>query len=158
MSNGRPILVSTLAAFAVAMAGGLATRVGSWYEGLEKPSFNPPNWLFAPAWTFIYVLCVAAAVLAWRSSHANTQRVGIMVLFFFNAVVNILWSVLFFTLQRPDWALAEVGVLWISIAALIVFFSRFAKTSALLLVPYLLWVSFAAFLNYKIVALNGPFA
>lgn len=157
MSHGRPILVSVLSAAAVAIAGGAATRVGPWYEALEKPSFNPPNWLFAPAWTIIYVLCVVAAVLAWRAAGSSAHRAGILVLFYFNAVINVLWSVLFFTLQRPDWALAEVGVLWISIAAMIVFFHRFAKTSALLLAPYLAWVSFAAFLNYHIVALNGPF-
>lgn len=134
---GRPILVSTIAALAVAIGGGLATRVGPWYEALEKPVFNPPNWLFAPAWTAIYVLCVMSAVLAWRAAQTSTHQNGIMLLFFINAIVNVLWSVLFFTLERPDWALLEVAVLWVSIATLILFFLRFTRLSALLLVPYL---------------------
>lgn len=142
---------------AVALLGGLATRIGPWYRALEKPALNPPDWVFGPAWTIIYALCVAAAVIAWRAADTSSRRAWLLSLFFFNAVFNVAWSFLFFTAQRPDWALGEVAALWLSVAALIVFFSRFASNAALLLAPYLLWVSFAAYLNWRIVALNGPF-
>ena len=158
VSTRRPIIVATSAAIVVALLGGLATQVGPWYEALEKPAFNPPNWVFAPAWTLIYALCVAASVSGWRAAVTNAQKSWLISLFFINAFVNVLWSFLFFTLQRPDWALAEVSVLWTSVAALILFFRSFAPRSTLLLLPYLLWVSFAALLNYQIVALNGPFS
>ncbi len=142
----------------MSIAGGLATRVGPWYRALEKPGLNPPDWVFAPAWTAIYALCVAAAVYGWRAAETNAQRSWLLSLFFFNAVANIAWSFIFFTLERPDWALAEVAVLWATIAALIGFFSTFSRRSAFLLAPYLAWVSFAAYLNLGIVRVNGPFA
>ncbi len=153
----KPTLVAGSAALTVALLGGLSTRIGPWYETLEKPALNPPNWLFAPAWTMIYALCVVAAVMGWRNITTNAGRAWLLSLFFMNAVLNIMWSVLFFTFQRPDWALAEVITLWLSVAALLVFFMRSASSVAWLMVPYLAWVTFAAYLNLRIVALNGPF-
>lgn len=141
----------------VALIGGLSTRIGPWYEALEKPALNPPNWAFAPAWTLIYALCVAAAVIGWRTITTNSGRAWLLSLFFMNALLNIMWSVFFFTLQRPDWALAEVTTLWLSVAALLIFFVRDASAAAWLMVPYLAWVTFAAYLNFRVVALNGPF-
>ena len=157
MTKSRPILVATGCAVIVALLGGFASQPGAWYEALDKSQLTPPNWVFGPAWTFLYVTCVIAAVLGWRKASAYSQKAWLIALFFINAVLNILWSFLFFTVQRPDWALMEVAALWISIAALIVFFRKFSTASSLLLVPYLLWVSFAAYLNYKVVVLNGPF-
>lgn len=132
--------------------------MGPWYQALEKPAFNPPDWLYAPAWTVIYGLCVLAAVFGWRASRTSKVRAWLMTLFFFNAALNILWSALFFTFRRPDWALAQVITLWLSVLALVVFFARFSPRSSALLLPYLAWVSFAAYLNYQIVVLNGPFS
>lgn len=157
MSRLRPVFVATGAAIVVAVLGGLASRPGAWYDGLEKSSLTPPNWVFGPAWTLIYASCVIAAVLGWRAAQTASAKAWLLSLFFINAVFNILWSLFFFTLQRPDWALAEVAGLWISVLALIVFLIRRSTLAGLILVPYLLWVSFAAWLNYQIVALNGPF-
>ena len=156
-SAGRPILVAAGAALCVAIAGGAATDVGPWYQSLVKPALNPPDWLFAPAWTLIYGICVAAAVWAWRDSQTSGQRAWTLTLFFFNAVLNIAWSFIFFTLRRPDWAMAEVIVLWVSVLALIVLFFGFSRRASLILIPYLAWVSFAAYLNYETVILNAPF-
>ena len=158
MAEGRPILVAAGAALMVAFAGGAATDVGPWYGALEKSSLTPPDWAFAPAWTLIYALAAAAAVIGWRASGANSARRATLVsLFFINAALNVLWSFFFFTLRRPDWALAEVATLWLSVLALIVFFFRFSPRSAALLAPYLGWVTFAAYLNLQVVRLNPPF-
>ena len=154
----NPVVVAMLVAVGVAILGGAATDVGPWYQGLRKPSFNPPNWLFAPAWTVIYALAVIAAVVGWNNAETGTQRNLLIILFFFNAVLNVTWSFLFFTLKRPDWALAEVITLWISVLALVVFFFPFSRLSSLVLLPYLGWVGFAGFLNLAIVRLNGPFS
>ena len=153
----NPVAIAVFAAIVVAIIGGAMTSIGPWYEGLTKPSLNPPNWLFAPAWTLIYALAVIAAVKGWRMARTNSDRAWLLSLFFINAVLNILWSFLFFTMRRPDWALAEVATLWLSVLVLIVFLFRLSKTASGVLLPYLAWVSFAAYLNFDIVRLNGPF-
>ncbi len=157
MIQKRPVLVASLAALATAIAGGAMTRIDGWYRGLEKSSLNPPDWAFAPAWTIIYALAALAAATGWRAARTQRDRSLLIILFFFNAVLNIAWSGVFFTLRRPDWALAEVATLWISVLVLIVFLARFSRPASMLMWPYLAWVSFAAWLNYKVVALNAPF-
>lgn len=152
-----PIAVAIFAAIAVAITGGAMTDIGPWYEGLTKPPLNPPDWLFGPAWTLIYALAVIAGVKGWRAARTSRDRAWLLSLFFINAVLNILWSFLFFTVKRPDWALAEVATLWLSVLVLIIFLFRLSKTASGVLVPYLAWVSFAAYLNVDIVRLNGPF-
>jgi tryptophan-rich sensory protein len=134
------------------------TDTGTWYRDLEKSALTPPDFVFGPAWTVIYALAVGAAVKGWRAARTRTARAWLISLFFVNAVLNVLWSAVFFTARRPDWALAEVGTLWISVLALIVFLRPFSPQASVLLVPYLFWVSFATYLNYRIVVLNGPFA
>lgn len=158
--NGRikkPTIVAAVAALAVAIVGGLATRIGPWYESLEKPWFNPPNWVFGPVWTIIYALAVASAARGWVACRTSRERAWLLSLFFINGVLNVVWSLLFFTVQRPDWALAEVTTLWLSVLSLIIFQGKRDKWAGRLLWPYLFWVSFAGFLNMRIVALNGPF-
>jgi tryptophan-rich sensory protein len=140
-------------ALIVAIAGGLLTDIGPWYRALRKPSWQPPDWLFGPAWTLIFTLTAIAAALAWRDAPASA-RAGLIGLFLVNALLNIAWSGLFFSLKRPDWALIEVVLLWVSIAALIARIAPINGLASLLLTPYLAWVSFAAFLNYTIVQLN----
>ncbi len=157
MTSRRPLFVAATAATATAVAGGAATRIDDWYRSLEKSALTPPDWAFAPAWTIIYALAVVAAVLAWRDSRTNADRALIISLFFINAVLNIAWSAIFFTLKRPDWALAEVATLWLSVAALIAVFARFSRAASLVLVPYLIWVTYAAYLNLRVVQLNPPF-
>ena len=152
-----PIIIAVIVGVIVGGLGGALTDVGTWYKNLKKPWFNPPNWLFAPAWTLIYILCGVAAVQAWNATTSDSQRTMFLALWGFNAVVNVLWSYLFFTAKRPDWALMEVAVLWLSILSLVVFFATYAVPQALLLLPYLGWVTFAAFLNFSLVRMNQPF-
>jgi len=154
----KPVAVAIAAALAVALIGGLATDIGSWYRQLTKPSWQPPDWLFGPVWTTIYALVVVAGVRAWRLAGGSVQREWLIVLLASNGFVNVLWSLLFFRLQRPDWALMEVGVLWSSVLALTIVVWRRDPLGGVLLLPYLAWVSFASFLNLTIVGLNAPFA
>ncbi len=150
-----PILVASAVAVVVLLVGGFATKIGPWYYALRKPSWNPPNWLFGPMWTTIAVLAVWSASNAWVVAPGAHTR--IWVLFGVNALLHMVWSPLFFTLQRPDWALAEVPFLWLSILALIIGLAPVSILSAWLLAPYLAWVSVAALLNLTIVRLNAPF-
>jgi tryptophan-rich sensory protein len=140
------------------VVGGAATILGPWYEALRKPAWQPPGWVFGPVWTLISILVVAASVRAWRRADRPATRRLLAIAFAVNGVLNALWSVLFFTLRRPDWALIEVGFLWLSILALVILCARLSRLAGLLLLPYLAWVGFAAFLNWTIVSLNAPFA
>ncbi len=150
----KPILIATLLAIIVGGLGGAATDIGPWYYGLVKPSWQPPDWLFGPVWTTIYVLTAIAGVRAWRRGNLIERRffAGALAL---NLVLNVLWSVIFFTLKRPDLALLEVVPLGLSIALLMLLVRRCSPLSSVLLLPYLLWVGFAAYLNWTIVRLNG---
>jgi tryptophan-rich sensory protein len=151
------ILVATLITVAVLGFGGLMTKVDSWYYALRKPSWNPPSWLFGPAWTVILVLAAWAGVSAWSAAPTSGDHVRIAVLFGVNIVFHGLWSPLFFNMRRPDWALIEAPLLWLSIAALMVGLAPFSPVAVWLLIPYLVWVSFAVVLNAVIVRMNGPF-
>jgi tryptophan-rich sensory protein len=153
----KPSLVAAGTIIVVAGLGGAATRLGPWYANLRKPSWQPPDWAFGPAWTLIFTLIGVGAVLAWRGAESPAQQQQILVLFGINAVLNILWSVLFFTLQRPDWALWEIVPFWLSIVALIVVLGARDWRVGALLLPYAAWVAFAAYLNLTIVRLNAPF-
>ena len=137
--------------------GGLMTKVGAWYEALRKPTWNPPNWAFGPAWTLILGLAAWAGVLAWTHASSASDHGRIAALYGVNILLHGLWSPLFFNLKRPDWALIEVPFLWLSILALMIGLAPFSVLAAWLLAPYLLWVSFAAFLNAVIVRMNRPF-
>ena len=153
-----PIVVAALAATAVAGLGASLTELGPWYYGLNKPWWQPPDWLFGPAWTAIFGMAAASGVLAWNGAPGTrVSRRRIIGLFALNGFLNILWSDLFFRLHRPDWALAEVGFLWLSILLLIVTVAPASRKAAWLLVPYLLRVGFAAVLNLAVVRMNYPF-
>jgi translocator protein len=154
----KPVLTAAAVAIFIGALGGTLTDTGIWYQSLLKPSWQPPDWLFGPAWTVIFALATVSAVCAWRNADNRGQRESVVGLFALNGFLNVLWSLLFFALRRPDWALIEVAFLWLSILLPIIMFWRFAKSASLYLVPYLLWVSFAAFLNLTVVRLNGPFS
>ena len=151
------VLTAAAAAIAVAGLGALMTDVGTWYVQLRQPPWKPPDWMFGPAWTLIFSLTAAAGVLAWESAPTRSARVWLIGAFALNGLLNVLWSLLFFRLRRPDWALFEVGLLWLSIVLLIALAGRHTRRAGWLLLPYLVWVSFAAALNIAIVRLNGPF-
>ena len=156
-TRSRAVITAALAALAVAMLGGLATDIGPWYLGLKQFAWKPPNLLFGPVWTILYAMAAASGVKAWQRAPSKEWREWLLGLFALNGFLNLLWSLLFFRLRRPDWAPLEVGFLWLSVAGLIVFVWRRSPVSALLLLPYLAWVAFAAWLNRAVVALDGPF-
>ena len=151
-----PIVTAAVAAVSVATLGGLATELSPWYFSLRMPSWKPPDWLFGPAWTLIYAFAALSAVSAWWHARARAGRFRILILFAVNSLFGIAWSVLFFSLHHPDWALIEVVFLWLSIVALIVGLFPISRAASWLLAPYLTWVSFAAVLNFTIVQLNQP--
>lgn len=149
-----PVLVGVGAAMIVAGLGGWLTETGDWYRSLRKPRWQPPNWLFGPAWTAIFALIVTGGVMAWNRAPDGSERSFLLLLFAVNGALNIAWSGLFFRLRRPDWAGIEVVGLWISIVALIASMRPYAPEAAWCLAPYLAWVSFASVLNWEIVRLN----
>ena len=150
----KPILIAFLIAIAVGGIGGAVTEIGPWYYGLIKPSWQPPDWAFGPVWTLIYITTGIAGVRAWRLGDARQRRLFLTALLI-NCALNVLWSLLFFKMQRPDFALIEVVALWLSIVPLILLPLRYSPRSSLLMLPYLAWVSVAAYLNLAIVSLNG---
>jgi benzodiazapine receptor len=153
----KPLLVAFVCASCVAGLGALTTDLGPWYQSLHRPWFQPPDWAFGPAWTAIFAMAAVAGALAWQSHPPLHLWARICGLFAVNGVLNIAWSALYFRLHRPDLALAETLALWLSILALIFVLRRCTKAGSLLMVPYLLWVSFAAVLNLAVVRLNYPF-
>lgn len=144
--------------FAVSLGGAWMTRLGPWYRELQKPSWQPPDWLFGPVWTLIFVLAATGLVLAWSArSAAPDDQARIAVAFVANGLLNVFWSYLFFRLQRPDWAVWEVPFLAGSVVVMMVLLGDHSDVAPWLLAPYLAWVSFAFFLNLTIVRLNASF-
>ncbi len=144
--------------------GGFFTSpsIPAWYASLAKPYFNPPNWVFGPVWTILYILMGVAFFLVWRKSGRREGKDGrkskyfntAAALFGIQLALNALWSIVFFGMHSIGGALAVIGLLWLAILANIVWFWRSSRAAALLLVPYIAWVSFASFLNYVIWTLN----
>lgn len=149
----QPWLIGGGWAMATATLGASLTTIGPWYRALERPWFQPPDWAFGPAWTVIFALAAWGFARAWRAG----ARQSLVAAFVVNGLLNALWSLLFFTLERPDWALVEIVPLWLSILWMILLAARHDRAGAWLIVPYIAWVSFAGFLNLAIVRLNGPF-
>ncbi|NYT08299.1 MAG: tryptophan-rich sensory protein [Methanomicrobiales archaeon] len=157
MIESVPILIGSIILCNLAGFMGMlvtSTGPGSWYDMLVKPSFNPPSWIFGPVWTLLYILMgisLYLVLMAWRKG--TDTRIPLLV-FGIQLVLNALWSFLFFGLRSPAAGLAGILVLWVFIVATIVTFSRVSRPAALLLLPYLAWVSFASILNYAILTLN----
>lgn len=152
-----PVLVAATAALGIAFLGGTITDLGPWYEGLRKPEWTPAPPVFPIVWTTIFALAAVAAVSAWRRA-PNVQTSDMVIgLFALNGFLNILWSLIFFRMQRPDWAFAELLLLWLSVGALILYCRRLSRLSAWLLLPYLIWVTTAGVLNWQVIELNAPF-
>lgn len=138
--------------FAAAGTGAFVST-GDWYASLQKPSWNPPAWVFGPAWTLLYILMAVAAWLIWREGGWKTQGRALS-LFVVQLALNALWTPLFFGLHRPDLAFFEIILLWLAITATLGAFWRVKRAAGLLLVPYLAWVSFATALNFTIWRMN----
>jgi benzodiazapine receptor len=141
-----------LLCFSAASVGGLFMP-GEWYQALKKPPWNPPGWIFGPVWTALYAAMAVAAWLVWKRGGFTAQRRP-LVLFLLQLALNAAWTPLFFGLHRPDLAFAEIVLLWLAIAATIEAFRRVSGAAALLLAPYLAWVSFAAVLTLALWRLN----
>tara|TARA_B100001093_G_C26461212_1_gene856524 strand:+ start:257 stop:724 length:468 start_codon:yes stop_codon:yes gene_type:complete len=153
-----PYLFSSLGSLTVAFVGGYLTQLDEWYFSLIQPGWKPPDWAFGPIWTVILIFCAVSAAISYKKSlHDQEFRRKLIYLFILNGGLNIVWSLFYFYLKRPDIALLEVVFLWGSILLLILHTKRYSRSSALLLVPYLVWVSIAAALNFQTVKLNGPF-
>lgn len=154
----RKKILKLIAAILITNAAGLlgsfftAPNIGSWYSTINKSAFTPPNWVFGPAWTTLFVLMGISFFLVWEKGLTkNKTAIGV---FGLQLGLNILWSALFFGMQNPFLAFLEIIVLWAAILGTIVIFRGVDRRAAWLLVPYIAWVSFAAFLNYSVWVLN----
>jgi len=153
-----PIIIAAIFwAIILAGAGGLLTDIGPWYRDLKKPSWQPPDWLFGPAWMIILGLAAWAGILSWDQADNQSGQAMLIAVYAANFLFHLLWSPLFFKYQRPDWALVEVVFLWLSVAAMLALTWSLDSLAGIMILPYFLWVSFAAMLNAKIVQLNRPF-
>jgi len=156
--NWRRLLISLLIVFLAGFIGSYFTYPGiqSWYAGLNKPAIALPNWLFAPVWSALYVLMAFSFYFVWNKSKVSNKVLvnECMTLFIIQLVLNSLWSIIFFGLHNISLALVEILVLWSFLFLTIVKFYKIDKKSAYLLIPYILWVSFAALLNYSFMAVN----
>jgi len=141
----------------VGFAGSLYTApaIRTWYATLHKPSFNPPNWVFMPVWTVLYIMMAVAAFLVWRAPATGRWKVVALAAFLVQLLLNLLWSLLFFGLRQPAYALVDIVLLWLMIVVTAFLFVKLSRPAALLLVPYLAWVTFAAVLNSEILRLNS---
>jgi tryptophan-rich sensory protein len=148
------IVISILISLAAGFIGSFftASSIDSWYSTLNQPSFNPPNWLFGPVWTFLYILIGISLYLVWNSK-AKNKKCAVMI-FSIQLALNALWSILFFGLQNITLAFFEILILWTSIVYTMFLFYKIDKLSMYLLIPYILWVSFATILNFSYMILN----
>ena len=131
-----------------------AGSIEGWYITLNKPWFNPPNWIFGPVWTLLYLMMGVAFFLIWKSdAPADTKKIA-MTVYFVQLAFNFAWSLIFFYMEQPGWALVDILILWAAIFYTIIAFGKISSGVAWLLVPYISWVSFATVLNFAIWKLN----
>lgn len=155
-NNTIKLITSVIISNLAGLIGSIFTvpAIPTWYATLQKPVLNPPAWIFGPIWTILYCLMGIAAFLVWKKGLDRKDVKMALGLFAGQLVLNALWSILFFGWHSPGGALIEILFLWLAILATTLLFARISKTAAWLLSPYLLWVSFAAYLNYSIWSLN----
>lgn len=179
MKQTSILILSILICLAAGAFGSLFTvhAIPTWYAGLVKPALNPPNWVFGPVWTLLYILMGISLYLVWRNdwrvrnslfvSHrqawnqwsqrfwtGDLQKQNIIAIFVIQLILNAAWSYIFFGLHQVGWALFELLALWCAVVYTIINFYRVSKTSAWLLLPYILWITFAIYLNYSILSTN----
>lgn len=155
-SNGWKLIIAIVVSELAGIIGSLftASEISAWYTTLARPDFSPPNWVFGPVWTTLYALMGIAAFLVWKKGFERIDVRSALGIFAGQLVLNTLWSIIFFGMHNPGAAFVEILFLWLAILATIVSFYRISKGAAYLLVPYILWVTFAAILNYTIWMLN----
>ena len=151
-----PLVISLVITLSMAYVASLFTRpeIAGWYSTLKNPPFNPPSWLFAPVWTAIYIMIATSAYLVWKLRSRKPAYIIARSAYFIQLILNFSWSIIFFGMHQIAAAMVVIILLWLSIMVNINFFNKFSRTAAWLLVPYLLWVSFASVLNVSIYLLN----
>ncbi len=150
------LLISIVACLCAGIIGSVFTTpaITTWYAALQKPAFTPPNWLFAPAWTILYILMGIVASIIWHKGLDNRANKTALIIFLIQLILNILWSVAFFGLHSPLYGIIVIVALWIAILFTIIKFFRISKLAGALLLPYIGWVTFAAALNISVFLLN----
>jgi tryptophan-rich sensory protein len=148
------LIVSIIVSFAAGAIGAIftASAIPTWYATLIKPAFNPPNWLFAPAWSILYLLMGIALYLVWISPKENKKMA--YTAFFVQLILNAFWSIIFFGFHNLSLAFVEIVILWLTIVWTFISFYKISKPASYLLIPYLLWVIFAAALNFAVLRFN----
>lgn len=156
MNNTLLLAICIIACLAIGFLGSFFTTTGpgSWYESIKKPSFNPPGWIFGPVWTLLYILMGISLYLILKQGLATPMIKTAVLIFGAQLVLNLLWSGLFFGLHSPLFAAIEIIMLWVFILLTIMYFFPLSRPAAYLLIPYILWVTFAAILNISIYMLN----
>lgn len=155
MDDYKKFILALFLPFIAGAIGSFFTypEIDSWYANLNKPTFNPPNWVFGPVWTLLYIFIGVSFYLVWRNKDIK-NNMHTYKFFFLQLFLNSLWSIVFFGLKDLLLALGVIIVLWVAILLNIISFYKESKSAAYLLIPYLLWVSFASILNFYVYALN----
>lgn len=156
INNFLKLIIAIVVSELAGVIGSVFTisAIPTWYVGLVKPALNPPSWVFGPVWTMLYALMGIAAFLIWKNGWERKDVRVALGVFGIQLFLNAIWSIIFFGLQNLGWALVDIVLLWLAIVWTMVVFSKISKPVTYLLVPYLLWVSFALYLNYSIWMLN----
>src|SRR3989338_11514132 len=157
ISNTLKLIIAIVVSELAGIIGSVFTTpsIAGWYAGIVKPAINPPAWIFGPVWTTLFVLMGIAAFLVWKKGLDRRDVKIALGIFLGQLVLNTLWSIIFFGLHSPAGALVEIVFLWLAILATIIAFAKISELAAWLLLPYILWVSFAGYLNYSIWQLNS---
>ncbi len=156
INNAFKLIIAIVVSELAGIIGSVFTisAIPNWYAGLVKPALNPPSWVFGPVWTTLYALMGIAAFLVWRNGWERKEVKTALSIFGLQLFLNAIWSIIFFGLHSPGWALVDIVALWFAIVWTIAVFYKISKPAAYLLLPYILWVSFASYLNYAIWAFN----
>lgn len=156
LKNVLKLVIAVGASQLAGLVGSFFTTpaINNWYASLEKPNFNPPSWLFGPVWITLYFLMGVAAFLVWQKGWERKKVKSALGIYSLQLFLNTLWSIIFFGFQNPSLAFINIIFLWLAIFWTMMVFYKISKPASCLLVPYLLWVSFASFLNFTIWRLN----
>jgi benzodiazapine receptor len=156
INNTFKLIIAVVVSELAGIIGSIFTIsvIPNWYAGLVEPALNPPAWVFGPVWTTLYALMGIAAFLVWKAGWERKEVRMALKVFGLQLFLNAIWSIIFFGLHNPGWALVDIVALWLSIIWTIAVFYKISKPAAYLFLPYILWVSFALYLNYSIWILN----
>lgn len=156
MNNTLKLIIAVFVSELAGVVGSIFTisAIPNWYATLTKPALNPPSWIFGPVWTTLYALMGIAAFLIWKNGSGRKDVRKALSVFGLQLVFNASWSVVFFGLQNPAWAFVNIVAIWLAIVWTMILFYKISKPAMWLLAPYILWVSFAGYLNFSILMLN----